>query len=304
MSRTTADLVEACLPQGARLLDLGAHQLKDIPAPERLLQVSVTGLPEQFPPPKTMGTATSLPKPATLLHTSLELKDTGLERPSRQRTLRETIAWSHDLLNPDQQVFFRRLAVFSGGADLDAVAAVAAADLGEAEVLGLVADLVDASLIRITEGNDAEPRVDILGTIRAYALDLLTENGELDAIQDRHAQHYLGVAEVTGPMLTDDRFLVARSRFEAEDANFREALEWALPANKVPSAVALTSDSASVPPSATTGVCTRISPPTLPSGSTVPSSVLTLVTAPKGRNACDTERRSCCTPAIQTRPIC
>lgn len=454
VSRTTADLVEACLPQGARLLDLGAHQLKDIPAPERLLQVSVTGLPEQFPPPKTMGTATSLPKPATQLvgrdeelaeltsllgspgvrlvtltgpggtgktrlaielaqqsvtsfpdgvyfvplaavttpdvmwtsiaevldvppegrippgffahvahrsalfvldnleqipgadtvvaellaqapqvmaiattrrplhvaaehehpvpplrlpdnpnlegaeassavqlfvqharkvrpsftlttdnadavvrvcrrldglplaielaaartklltpvalltrlHTALELKDTGLERPNRQRTLRETIAWSHDLLNPDQQVFFRRLGVFSGGADLDAVAAVAAADLGGAEVLGLVADLVDASLIRITEGNDAEPRVDILGTIRAYALDLLTENGELDAIQDRHAQHYLGVAEVMGPMLADDRFLVARSRFEAEDANFREALEWALPANKVPSA--------------------------------------------------------------------
>ena len=72
---------------------------------------------------------TKLLSPAALvarLDTALELKDTGVDRPTRQQTLRDTIAWSYQLLEPIQQAFFRRLGVFSGGADLDAIAAVTA----------------------------------------------------------------------------------------------------------------------------------------------------------------------------------
>lgn len=67
ISKTTADLVETCLPNAVTVKDLGSHQLKDIALPERLLQLAIDGLPAQFPPPKTLGSASSLPRPATPL---------------------------------------------------------------------------------------------------------------------------------------------------------------------------------------------------------------------------------------------
>ena len=165
----------------------------------------------------------------TRLDRALDLAATGRQGPSRQKTLRDTIAWSYDLLNPNQKTFFRRLGVFSGGADLDAVTAVASFDRDDGiDALDVVADLVDASLITVAETADGEPRVGMLETVRAYAVDQLTAAGELQNVQERHAHHYLQLAEELTPQLFLEGFRAARSRFEIENDNLRESLEWAL----------------------------------------------------------------------------
>jgi predicted ATPase/class 3 adenylate cyclase len=173
---------------------------------------------------------TKLLSPAALLtrlDQALDLAATGRLGPSRQKTLRDTVAWSYDLLEEEQRVFFRRLGVFSGGSDLDAVAAVIRDGLRDVDPLDLVGDLVDASLLSITEGPAGEPRVAMLGTIRAYALDQLKEAGELDTVQERHAQHFLEVAEDMGELLNGVEHIAVRAQFEADHDNFRSALRFA-----------------------------------------------------------------------------
>ncbi len=164
------------------------------------------------------------------LDTALDIAVTGSLGPSRHRTLRETIAWSYDLLTSPQQEFFRQLGVFSGGADLDAITAVikTEADPGGTDPLDMVADLVDASLVTVIETSDGEPRVRMLETVRAYTLDQLTESGELEPLQARHTHHYLAVAEDLNPQLEGEQHASARSRLEAEHDNLREALSWTL----------------------------------------------------------------------------
>jgi predicted ATPase/class 3 adenylate cyclase len=156
---------------------------------------------------------------------SLELGGTELERPTRQRTLRQTIAWSFDLLRPDQQNFFRRLGVFGGSCDLEALAAVTQT---AGDPLDEVADLVDVSLVRILDGRDGEPRVDLLQTVREFARERAESAGEWESTADRHAQHYLALVEELGPRLRTAEYLTARDRIEAELDNFRSALEWSL----------------------------------------------------------------------------
>ena len=177
---------------------------------------------------------TRLLSPAALaarLARDLELKDTAVDRPTRHQTLRATIGWSHDLLTAAQQIFFRRLGVFAGGADLDAVAAVTVDELVVADPLDLLADLVDASLVTITEEEaSGEPRIGMLETIRAFANQQLAGSGELDTIRKRHAHHHLAVAqELTAlPTRRADQVLDIRRRFELEHDNIRAALNWAL----------------------------------------------------------------------------
>ena len=129
---------------------------------------------------------------------SLGLAAADAGRPSRQQTLRDTIAWSYDLLTPDLAEVFRRAGVFAGGCDLDALAAVAVAGPGRetgSDPLQLAAGLQDVSLITVTEGADGEPRVGMLETIREYALERLGQAGDLDDTRRRHAQYYAGFAE-------------------------------------------------------------------------------------------------------------
>ena len=160
------------------------------------------------------------------LDRSLELGGTELERPTRQRTLRHTIAWSFDLLTPDQQNFFRQLGVFGGSCDLEALAAVAEAT---GDPLDEVADLVDVSLVRILDGRDGEPRIDLLQTVHEFARERLESSGEWESAAHRHAQHYLALVKRLGPRLRSAEYLTARDRMEAELDNFRAALEWSLP---------------------------------------------------------------------------
>ena len=134
------------------------------------------------------------------------------DAPERQRTLQATIEWSHDLLSPEEQGLFRRLAVFAGGATLDTVEVVCDADL---DTLAL---LVDKSLLRHTDD-----RFWMLGTIREYASERLDEAGEAAAMRRRHAEHYLALAKEAAPYARE----YAKAwldRLEVEHDNLRAAL--------------------------------------------------------------------------------
>jgi predicted ATPase len=165
---------------------------------------------------------------------SLDLAAADVGQPSRQQTLRNAISWSYDLLAPDLAEVFRRAGVFDGGCDLDALAAVAPARVGEraqaADPLDLAAGLHDVSLITVTEGADGEPRVGMLETIREFALERLEQAGDLEDARRRHAEYYAGVAEQADEQLrgAGPAHLAALDRLEAEHDNMRAALAWSL----------------------------------------------------------------------------
>ncbi len=131
------------------------------------------------------------------LGTPLDLSDRAVGRPRRQQSLRATIAWSVDLLSPAAQATLRRLGVFAGGCDQGALGALLESTDVDAVAL-IVDELVDASLIAVTEGPDGEPRLGMLETVRAYALDQLREYEELDPMALRHAEHYAGALADSG----------------------------------------------------------------------------------------------------------
>jgi predicted ATPase len=163
---------------------------------------------------------------------SLDLAAADVGQPSRQQTLRSTIAWSYDLLARGLAGVFRRAGVFAGGCDLDALAAVAAAGPGPqpADPLQLAAGLLDVSLITVTDGPDGEPRVGMLEMIREFALERLEQAGDLDDTRRRHAGYYAGLAERADEQLhgSGPAQLAALDRLEAEHDNLRAALTWSL----------------------------------------------------------------------------
>jgi predicted ATPase/class 3 adenylate cyclase len=167
------------------------------------------------------------------LGSSLTLAAADAGRPHRQQTLRDTIAWSYELLSGEAAGVLRRSAVFAGGCDLDALAAVAlppdgTGDGPAGDPLGLVAGLLDDSLITVTDGADGEPRVGMLETIREYALEQLEAAGEADGTRDRHASHYAALAARADQQLHGPAQLSALDGLEAEHDNLRAALSWTL----------------------------------------------------------------------------
>ena len=160
------------------------------------------------------------------LDRSLELSGREVERPTRQRTLRQTIAWSFDLLTEEQQRFFRQLGVYGGSCDLDALAAVTKTS---ADPLDEVAELVDVSLVRILDDTSGEPRVDLLQTVRAFARECLKAAGEWEPTARRHAEYFCTTMDNLVPRLRTAEYLITRDRIEAELENVRAALEWSLP---------------------------------------------------------------------------
>ncbi|MFN2590149.1 MAG: adenylate/guanylate cyclase domain-containing protein [Actinomycetota bacterium] len=148
--------------------------------------------------------------------------------PERQRTLRNAIAWSHDLLDEGERRFFARLAAFAGGATLDAMEAVCNPD-GElgVETLDVVGSLVDKSLLRRTESPHGEARFGMLETIREFAAERLAEAGE-DEISRRHARYFQALAERAEAEFVGPDDHVWLDRFEREHDNVRAALRWAI----------------------------------------------------------------------------
>jgi predicted ATPase/DNA-binding SARP family transcriptional activator len=147
--------------------------------------------------------------------------------PERQQTIRQTIAWSHDLLSEPERRLFRRLAVFVGGWTLEAAEAVVDpdGDLGISVLDGL-ASLVDKSLVIERDGPEGF-RFRMLETIREFGLERLTASDEEPWLRDRHAAKILALAEVASPHLESADQATWLSRLEPEEENFRAALNWA-----------------------------------------------------------------------------
>jgi len=149
--------------------------------------------------------------------------------PERQRTLRATIAWSHDLLMPAEQDLFARLALFAGGCTLEAAEEICGADLDG------IASLVDKSLIRRSGA-----RYWMLETIREFAADRLEELEDVAELRDRHAAWYVALGERARPELQARRGREWHDRLDAEHANLRAALEHLLASQDTESVLRLT----------------------------------------------------------------
>ena len=174
--------------------------------------------------------STVLPPPALLarLERRLPLLTGGpRDQPARLRTMRDAIAWSHDLLAAEEQALFRRLAVFVGGCTLEAAEAVGRTGSGpRIDVFAVLSALVDKSLLHREASADGEPRFGMLETIREYALEQLAASGEEATVRDAHAAWCLDLAERAAPAwFTLGAESVGR-RLEAEHANLRAALAW------------------------------------------------------------------------------
>jgi predicted ATPase/class 3 adenylate cyclase len=167
------------------------------------------------------------------LGTSLPLLTGGpRDRPERQRTLRGAIQWSHDLLDPDGQTMFRRLAAFAGGWTFEAAEAVCSpAGAAALDTLETLDALVQHSLARRDDGAP-EPRFRMLQTIREFGLERLAESGEEPEIHERHAQFFLTLAEEAAGELTGPGKAVWLDRLARDHDNLRAALRWSVDADR------------------------------------------------------------------------
>jgi non-specific serine/threonine protein kinase len=155
------------------------------------------------------------------------------DAPARQQRLRDTIAWSYDLLEPAEQVLFRRLAIFVGGCTIEAAeAAYEAVPTVQAssflDVLDGLDSLLSKSLLRRVEGVDGEQRFTMFETIREFGLESLALTGELPALQRWHAEHFLALAETAEPGMQGPEQSRWFAHLEADRDNLRSALEWSL----------------------------------------------------------------------------
>ena len=147
----------------------------------------------------------------------------------RHRTLRATMEWSYDLLGEREQMLLRRLSAFAGSFALEAAEAVCAGGQLEADdILDGVAALVDKSLI-VMESGDGAARYRLLETVRQYATERIVEAGEQDAVAQRHAEHFLAMAETIAPNIVGGSNAPGLlAALVAEHDNLRAATVWSL----------------------------------------------------------------------------
>jgi predicted ATPase/DNA-binding winged helix-turn-helix (wHTH) protein/predicted negative regulator of RcsB-dependent stress response len=162
------------------------------------------------------------------LKSRLQLLTGGaLDLPERQQTLRNTIDWSHGLLNEAEQKLFRRFAVFVGGCTLEGAEAICntGLDLG-IDLFDGLSSLVDKNLVQRMDLFDSEARFTMLETIREYALEYLVSTGEESATRRAHAAYCLVLAEEGNPELSSTERAAWLDRCDLEIDNFRSALDW------------------------------------------------------------------------------
>ncbi|HZQ06615.1 MAG TPA: tetratricopeptide repeat protein [Anaerolineae bacterium] len=160
---------------------------------------------------------------ARLDHRLQFLTDGARDLPERQQTLRNTIAWSYDLLDAAEQELFRRLSVFIGGCTLAAAEAVVG---DEHSLLDRIVSLLDKSLLRQSEHTDAEPRFVMLELLREFGLEQLKASGEDQTIRYKHANFFLALAEQAEARLESTEQIEWLDRMEQEHDNLRASLEW------------------------------------------------------------------------------
>ena len=145
--------------------------------------------------------------------------------PERQRTMRATLDWSHDLLHEPEKELFRRLSVFAGGFTLEAAEEVCTEAEPE-ETPESLGRLMEQSLVTARPGADGL-RYGMLEPVRQYALEKLEESGEAAATRERHARHFVTLAETAKPVFLEAEHQIWSRRLEQAHDNLREVLRWA-----------------------------------------------------------------------------
>jgi predicted ATPase/DNA-binding CsgD family transcriptional regulator len=203
--------------QNAAAVAAICHRLDGLPLAIELAAARVRHLP----PPELL---------VRLAHRLPLLTGGPRDQPARLQTMRDAIAWSHDLLSPEEQALFRRLAVFAGGFTLNAAEAVVTrvgASASEIDLLDVLGQLVDKSLVYRVDHPDGEPRVGMLETIREFALEQLIACDEETMLRDAHAAYFLTLVE-----RSDREHSHAQEQIEyvprpgGDQDNLRAALNW------------------------------------------------------------------------------
>jgi predicted ATPase/DNA-binding XRE family transcriptional regulator len=175
---------------------------------------------------------TRLFSPATLcarLSHRLRLLTGGAPQPLRQRTLHAALEWSYDLLTPEEQLVFARLAVFVGGCTVAAAEAICSS-VGDrtVDVMNGITSLLDHSLLQQEHGADTDSRLVMLETIREYALERLEASGESEPLLRRHTEYYLAMVEATVPAFSGEAYQAWVDQLDREHSNLRAALRGSL----------------------------------------------------------------------------
>lgn len=193
------------------------------------------------------------------LENSLQLLTGGAkDLPPRQRTMRGAIQWSYDLLDEDEKVLFRQLAVFIGGFTVQAAEAVVLSprlsaissdkseldiedatppeggnqnDVHNLDILNSIASLINNNLLALIEQTNDNVRFRMLEVVREFAFEQLQTSGELEFLQRSHARHFLTFAEEAEPHLTGEKSIERLEKLETEIDNLRAALRWSLNAD-------------------------------------------------------------------------
>ena len=158
-------------------------------------------------------------------HVMAVLIDGPRDLPDRQRTIRDAIGWSYNLLSEQERFVFCQLSVFAGGATLDAIRNLWGDD---AELI--VYALADKSLLGWA-ATDRSPRVVMLETIRAYGIEQLELQGALEQARKTHARYFLTIADAALPNYHGPDGVHVLNRLEDDHDNFRAALNWTISRN-------------------------------------------------------------------------
>ena len=148
--------------------------------------------------------------------------------PTRQQTLRSTIEWSYELLDPAEQALFRRLSVFVGGFTLDSAAVVLGEATPDVALVRRLDSLVAQSLLQRTGEPGIEVRLGMLESISAYGREQLLAHQEEESTRQVHAAFFLQLAEEAEPKLMSADWEGWVDRLEREHDNLRAALRWCL----------------------------------------------------------------------------
>lgn len=160
------------------------------------------------------------------LDDSLKLLTGGArDLPARQQTLRNTLDWSHSLLDTREKTLFARLGIFVGRFSLDAAEAICNSD-GSLDILNGVESLLNNSLLRQEEDANGQTRFKMLETIREYALEQLDRNSELVPLKRAHAPFYINkvVSEIGFNIFSESAMWL--DWLETEHDNIRATLVW------------------------------------------------------------------------------
>jgi non-specific serine/threonine protein kinase len=195
-------------------IELAAARIRHLSAPALLIRLA--------PPSGSPVHGRTAPRESPLRW----LESGPIDQPPRLRTMRDAIAWSYDLLDIDQQAFFRRLSVFAGTFSLDAARVIGGID-DELDTIDRIGALVDQSLVNVDD-QTGETRYTLLETIREFGLERLAAFGELERTRARHAAYFLSFAETATPRIIVTGGAGWLRSLDVEHDNLRATLTWFL----------------------------------------------------------------------------